>query len=58
MTKKSASDHKHNGNCWHGLKGKTQEHDVCTDHDEPRGECSVCSACPQCVAEGTTEEKG
>jgi hypothetical protein len=46
--KQQAVDHRHNGNCWHGISRKLSENDVCHDHDEPRGECSSCSPCRRC----------
>lgn len=46
-TKKTkVAGHRHNGNCWEGFG---PEEDVCTDHEEPRGECSVCEPCAACA---------
>lgn len=48
---------KHNllGNCWDNevVYADGYMNDICTEHDEPRGECSECPDCPQCKQELT-----
>lgn len=37
------------GNCWDGITSP-QDEDVCTLHEEPRGECDECPRCAACDA--------
>lgn len=37
------------GNCWFGQTNPSSpSFDVCSKHDEPRGECNKCAPCPAC----------
>jgi hypothetical protein len=51
----SMIEHNHKGNCWDApyecKRCGNELCDVCHEHDEPRGECSVCTHCPACRAE-------
>lgn len=54
-------EHALNGNCWdisHDCTtcGLGTTCDVCHEHDEPRGECSECTACAVCVSDETEQE--
>lgn len=49
------SEHNLKGNCWDDRVSRFQDgqlkgelNDVCGDHDEPRGDCSVCPDCSAC----------
>lgn len=50
------SEHNYLGNCFEdgvAYDDGGEFVDICTEHDEPRGECSECPPCPKCEELGT-----
>jgi hypothetical protein len=45
------SAHNFQGNCWKRALRKLERDDVCTTHEEPRGDCDECPRCPACDEE-------
>lgn len=48
-------EHNLQGNCWNKevVYADSDMNDICDDHDEPRGDCSLCPDCPMCKLELT-----
>ncbi len=58
------SAHNFRGNCWDPSVSrfesgpfKGQVNGVCTEHDEPRGDCPECPDCRACVEEAEIEAR-